>query len=242
MPRNIIFHKNYVLVNLGFKFIIYPLNTSFIRNLDPVLIDKWVRAGWSIDKTVFLELDHKTIPAFRCPEDPASNLFSGVTYAWNGRMYFKFVAFTKWYFESIDELNLKVDCWHEQRHVMSAEESIFEEMRPPTEDDVVEDEIKHIYETLGEAGIKARSSYVMTSIEKNRDADAILGHVVVLWLREFFEERIANYRSCSASIPQNAHTTAMRETNRRMTNQIARFYDDVLGIDPVRVFGHSLSR
>jgi hypothetical protein len=242
LTRNIIIHKNYALANLGFKFLIYPLNTSFIRNLDPVLIDKWARAGWSIDKTVLLELDHKTIPAFRCPEDPASNLFSGVTYAWNAKMYFKFVAFTKWYFEGIDEVNLKVDCWHEQQHVMNAEESIFEETRPPTEDDVVEEEIKHIYETLGEAGIKARSDHVLASIEKNRDVDAILGHVVVLWLREFFEERIANYRSYSTAIPQNAHTAAMRDTNRKMTNQIAGFYSEVLGIDPAGVFRHSLSR
>jgi hypothetical protein len=242
LPRNIIIHKNYALANLGSKFLVYPLNTSFIRNLDPALIDKWVRAGWSIDKTVLLELDHKTIPAFRCPEDPASNLFSGVIYAWNERMYFKFVAFTKWYFEGIDEINLKVDCWHEQRHVMSAEESIFEEKRPPTEDDVVEEEIKHVYETLGEAGIKARSDHVLASIENNRDADAILGHVVVLWLREFFEERTANYRSYSTPIPQSAHTAKMKEMNRRMTNQIAEFYHNVLGIDPARVFGHSLGR
>jgi hypothetical protein len=43
-------HKDYALVNLGFRFLIYSFNTSFIRNLDPVFIDKWTQAGWETER------------------------------------------------------------------------------------------------------------------------------------------------------------------------------------------------
>jgi hypothetical protein len=241
LSRNITIHRDYALVNLGFRFLIYPLNTSFVRNLDPVFMDKWIRAGWETDKTVFLELDHKTIPASNCPESPASGLFSGMIYAWNANRYLKFVAFTKGYFDSIDEVNLKVDCWHEQRHVRSAEDYVYDGSTPPAEEEVVQEEVKHTYGTLGELAVKARSDYIHASMERYSNVEAVLGHVAVLFLREFFEERISNYRFYSTPIPQNAYAAAMKEMNRRILNQISDFYLKVLRIDPARVFRQSLS-
>jgi hypothetical protein len=242
LSKNITIHRDYALVNLGFRFLIYPLNTSFIRNLDPVFIDKWIRAGWETDKTVFLELDHKTIPASNCPESPASGLFSGIIYAWNAGRYLKLVAFTKGYFDNIDEVNLKVDCWHEQRHVRSAEDYVYDGSTPPAEEDVVQEEVKHTYGTLGETAVKTRSDYIHTSMERDSNVEAVLGHVVVLFLREFFEGKISNYRFNSTPIPQNVYTAAMKETNHKMISRISDFYAKVLRIDPSTIFRHSLSR
>lgn len=234
-------HRDFALVNLGFRFLIYPLNTSFVRNLDPVFIDKWTRAGWETDRTVFLELDHKTIPASNSLESPASSLFSGIIYTWNANRYLKFVAFTKGYFWNIDEVNLKIDCWHEQRHVRSAENYLYDGSKPPDEEEVVEEEVKHTYETLGEAAVKSRSDHVQASMEKDALVEAVLGHVAVQLLREFFEEKISNYRFYSTPIPQNVYASQMRELNRKLFNQISYFYASVLRIDPTKVFKHSVS-
>lgn len=241
MSKNITIHRDYALVNLGFRFLIYPFNTSFIRNLDPVFIDRWTRAGWETDRTVFLELDHKTIPAPNCPESPASGLFSGVIHAWNANRYIKFVAFTKGYFWNIDEINMKIDCWHEQRHVRSAEDYIYDGSKPPVEEEVVQEEVKHTYGTLGETAVKTRSDYVHASMERDSNVEAVLGHVAVLFLSEFFEERVTNYRFYCNAIPQNVYASKMREMNRRMFDQIAGFYAEVLRIDPAKIFRHSMS-
>jgi hypothetical protein len=234
-------HRDYALLNLGFRFLIYPFNISFVRNLDPVFIDRWTRAGWETDRTVFLELDHKTIPASSSPESPASSLFSGLIYAWNANRYLKFVAFTKGYFWSIDEVNLKIDCWHEQRHVMSAENYLYDGSPPPYEEEVVQEEIKHTYETFGEMAVRTRSDYVHASMEKDSFVEAVLGHVAALFLMEFFEEKISNYRFYSAPIPQNVYASQIRELNRKLFNQISHFYANVLRIDPAKVFRHSVS-
>jgi hypothetical protein len=241
LSRNITVHRDYALVNLGFRFLIYPLNTSFIRNLDPVFIDKWTRAGWEMDRTVFLELDHKTIPASSSPESPASSLFSGIIYAWNANRYLKFVAFTKGYFANIDEINLKIDCWHEQRHVRSAEDYLYDGSPPPDEEEVVQEEVKHTYGTLGETAVKARSDHVQASIEKESHVEAILGHVAALLLREFFEERISNYRFYSTLIPQNDYSSTIKELGLKLMNQVSTCYANVLRIDPTKVFRHSMT-
>jgi hypothetical protein len=236
LSKNVTIHRDYALLNLGFRFLIYPLNTSFIRDLDPLFIDRWIRAGWETDKTVFLELDHKTIPASNTPESPASSLFSGVTYAWNADRYIKFAAFTKGYFGSIDEVNMKVDCWHEQRHVRCAEDYIYDGSVPPNEEEVVQEEVNYSHETLGELAVKARSDYVHTLMEKESNVEAVPGHVAVLLIRKFFEEKVSNYRFYATPIPQNVYTAAIKDMNRRILNQVSNFYSTVLRIDPAEVF------
>jgi hypothetical protein len=233
----VILHKDHAILNLGFRFLIYPLNISFIRNLDPSFIDKWTRAGWSVDNTVLLELAHMTIPKSGYPDrSPASNLFSGIVYAWHSRKYFRFVAFSKNYFRSIDEVNLKIDCWHEQRHVRSYEEYIYDGHPPPTEDEVVEEEIKHIYDTLGSEAVETRSTYAQSCAEKYKDADAIPGYVVETWLREFFESKAANYRSYASQLPENEYTLKMREMNRKLGSVVSLAYQRMIGVNPITVF------
>jgi len=236
----IIVHKDYALANTGSRFLIYPLSTSFINNLDPVFMDRWMRGGWGVNNTVLLELRYMTIPAYDCPMGPASSLFSGVIYAWNANKYIKFIAFTKGYFSNIDEVNLKVDCWHEQRHLKSAEEYIYDGSMPPPEDTVAEEELMHVYLSMGEDAVEARDNHIMRSIEKNRYVDAIPGEVAVLWLREFFEDRVANYRSCSTTIPRNEYTTRMGKIHSRLRDSVAHFYQNVLRIDPRAILNHSL--
>ena len=237
IPTKVILHKDHAIVNLGFRFLIYPLNTSFIKNLDPSFIDKWTRGGWSISNTVLLELSHMTIPTSGYPDrSPASNLFSGIICAWDANKYFRFVAFAKNYFQNIDEVNLKIDCWHEQRHVKSYEEYMYDGSLPPTEDDVVEEEVKHVYETLGEEAVETRNNHALASVEKYKDADAIPGYVVEAWLREFFENKVANYRSYSSQIPKNEYTLRMKEMNRKLNTVVAGAYKKMLDIDPTTIF------
>jgi len=234
--------RNHVLVNVGPKYLIYPLNTSFVRNLEPSYIGRWMRAGWDVEKTALLELDHLTIPSYNVPEaSPASSLFSGVILAWNENKYFRFVAFTSGYYQNIDEVNLKIDCWHEQRHMTSAEEYMFSGSKPPTEEDVAEEEVKKVYQTCGDYGIKTRSAYVSASLEKGKKASAIPGEVAISLLREFFEERFENLRSYSNPIPQNSYTARMREMSIKMINRVTGFYKNTLHIDPRGVFRHLLS-
>jgi len=235
-------YRNHVLVNVGSKYLIYPLNTSFISNLKSSFIGKWMRAGWDLEKTALLELDHLTIPSYNVPEtSPASSLFSGVILAWNTNKYYRFVAFTSGYYQNIDDVNLKIDCWHEQRHMRSAEEYMFSGSKPPTEEDVAQEEVKYVYQTFGEDGIKTRSAHVSASVEKGNDASAIPGDVAISLLREFFEERSPNFRSHSNPIPQNSYTAPMREMSIKMINRVTGFYKDTLRIDPRSVFQHLLN-
>jgi hypothetical protein len=237
LPKKVIIHKDHAIVNLGSRLLIYPLNISFIKNLDPIFIDKWIRAGWSIDNTILLELSHMTIPTSGYPDrSPASNLLSGIVCAWKSNKYFRFVAFTESYFQNIDQMNLKIDCWHEQRHVKSYEEYIYDGHLPPTEDDIVEEEVKHIYETLGEEAVESRRRHALSSIEKYKDADAIPGYVVEAWLREFFESKVANYRSYSSQLPQNEYTLKMKEMNMKLGNVVSAAYQKMLGVDPSVTF------
>nr|MDO8100603.1 hypothetical protein [Candidatus Njordarchaeota archaeon] len=243
MDRRVVIRRNHVLVNVGPKYLIYPLNTSFIRNLDPSFIDKWMRAGWDVGSTALLELDHMTIPSYTVPENsPASCLFSGVILAWNMNKYFRFVAFTSGYYQNINEVNLRIDCWHEERHMRSAEEYMFSGSEPPNEEEVAEEEIKYVYQALGENGVKSRSAYVAAALERGKNANAVAGDVAISLLREFFEQKSANFRSNSNPIPQNNYTARMREMSIKMINNVTRFYENTLHIDPRTVFRHLLGR
>jgi hypothetical protein len=240
VPKNVMLHKDYVIGSLGSRFLIYPLNTSFIKNLEPSHIDKWLQAGWSIDSTVLLELSHPTLPPSGNPStSPTSSLFSGVICAWRAGKYYRFVAFAKEYFRNIDQINLKIDCWHEQRHLRSAEEFMYDGSSPLNEEDVAEEEVKHVYEMFGEEGTRTRSEHISTIMDQGRDADAIPGYVAVLWLREFFEYKIANYRSKSLPIPQNQYTARMREESNRMAQAIMSTYQRTLQVNPKALFKYS---
>jgi hypothetical protein len=230
-------------LNIGTKFLIYPLNTSFIRSMEPNFIERWMRAGWDLEKTALLELEYMTIPSYNVPEtSPASALFSGLILAWNANQYFRFVAFTRGYSRNIDEVNLKIDCWHEERHMRSAEEYMFSGSKPPTEEEIAEEEVKFVYQALGENGVRSRSAYVSAAFEKGKVANAVAGDVVISLLREFFEEKSANFRSNSNPIPQNNYTARMREMSIRMINNVTRFYENTLHVNPQSVFRHLLGR
>jgi hypothetical protein len=200
-----------------------------------------MRAGWDLEKAALLELDYMTIPSYRVPEtSPASTLFSGLILAWNANKYFRFVAFTRGYSSNTDEVNLKIDCWHEGRHMRSAEEYMFGGSKPPTEEEVAEEEVKYVYQALGENGVRLRSAHVSAAMEKGKNANAVAGDVAISLLREFFEEKSANFRSDSNPIPQNNYTRRMREMSIRMINNVTRFYESKLHVDPRSVFRHLL--
>jgi hypothetical protein len=237
LPDKIVMRRSDALVNLGLRSLIYPLNTSFIRNLEPVFMGKWMKAGWDIERTVLLELGHMTVPSYEDLEtSPASSLFSGVILAWSANKYFRFVAFTDGYYQSVDEVNLRIDCWHEERHMRSAEEFMFSGSIPPTEKEIAQEELKYIYQMFGDDGIRARSQHVSACIEKGRSAEAIPGEVAICLLREFFEEKHANFRSHSNLIPQNRYTARMREMSLKMINHVTRFYKETLRVNPRDVF------
>jgi len=51
-----------VVVDFGFRRVVYPLDASFIRDLDSRFVRRWVEAGWDVENTVMLKIRYPTIP------------------------------------------------------------------------------------------------------------------------------------------------------------------------------------
>ena len=113
------------------------------------MVRRWREAGWNIDNTIMLELKHLTVPA----EDPLqtglpSGLFAGLVYIWTEQTFFKFVAFTRGFFDESNDIVFRINAWHEKQHVVNGEEYLQKGVRPLTEEDVVKKEVKYVLETL----------------------------------------------------------------------------------------------
>lgn len=237
--------KHVVIVDTGFRRLIYPLDSSFIKDLDPKRVNSWIETGWSIDKTVMLEIDYPTIPEYRSPEGSvASNIFSGIIYAWNTGKYYRIVTFSKRYFEEVDEFNRKVEVYHEGLHLRSYEDSLLTGSRPLTEDDVARAEVEYVRKTYGNEGFAARGRHILTNEEEFKKADAIAGVVALLWLREYFEEEQARYSPVSFSIPSNSEfVNSIRKTHYSMMIQpVTAFYRAAFNLDPSLIFRHCLKK
>jgi hypothetical protein len=91
--------------------------------LNFTFVERWLEAGWDIDNTILLELKHLTIPANQPPQEGSpSGLFSGLVFNWKEQTFFKFLAFTKGFFDKSSKNVFRINAWHEKQHVIDAVE------------------------------------------------------------------------------------------------------------------------
>ena len=199
--------KHEILVDIGSRRLIYPLDTTFIHDLDPNLAKKWIGAGWDLKKTTLLEIDKPTIPGNQPPRTGTpSELFSPLICDWSSQVYFRVVVFSKGYFDHRSELVPRIDTWHEKQHVINAEEHLRTGTGVLTEDEVVKKEIEYVLKTFGKEGFEARRDDVLAHQERLENADAIPGFLAMLWLREYFGRHYQKYAHNTFPIPSTEYT------------------------------------
>jgi len=232
----IIKRKHIAIVDIGFRRLIYPLDTTFIRELDSRFVKKWIDAGWDVENSVMLEIRYLTIPAGQSPQAPASRIFSGVTYLWDLEKYFRTVIFSKGYFENVDEINMKIDTWHEKQHILNRENFLHKGINSPSEDQIVQREIKFVYENFGEKGVLARRKHVIESYEQLKNADAIRGDIVLPWITLYLKNNYQKYSNLAYSIPVNEYSKMIRENLTKMTYYVIQQYQVILNINITELF------
>jgi len=217
----VIKRKHEALVDIGSRRLIYPLDTTFIHDLDPNLANKWINAAWDLKNTNRLEIDSPTIPIGQPATSCSSRLLAGLIYAWSDGVYFRVVIFSKGFFDNQNNLSLKINVWHEKQHVINYERHVHDGSRILSEDDVVKKEVKYVLETFGEKGFYARRDEILALKKRFRNADAIPGFLTVLFLREYFGRYIRRYTGNSFSIPATEYAKSLCQTYaKNATNTI----------------------
>jgi len=233
--------KHEVLINIGIRRLIYPLDTTFIYDLDPALARKWSEAGWDVEKTITLEISHLTIPGNQPPKSGIpSELFSGIIYAWSKQAYFRVVVFTKNFFRNTNDLVLKINAWHEKQHMVNAEEHVRNGAKPLTEEDIVKKEIEYVLKTFGKEGFKARRDDVLADENRFRNSDAIPGFLSMLWLREYFGKYYQKYSQNAFPIPSTEYAKALHRNYGEAALNSIRIYDTLLDEDISQLFKYTL--
>lgn len=232
----VIKRKHIAIVDTGSRRLIYPLDTTFIRELNPKFIKKWIDTGWDVENSVMLEIKYFTIPAGQSFKAPASPLFSRVACLWNLGKYFRTIIFTKGYFENTDEINMKIDAWHEKQHIIDAENFLHKGIKPLSEDQIVQREIKFVYENFGEEGFLARRKHVEASYKRLKNADAIRGDIVLPWIALYLKNNYEKYSNLAYSIPVNEYSKIMRESFAKMTYYVMQQYQVVLNVSIAELF------
>lgn len=230
-----------ILVDTGPRRLVYPRDTTFIRELNPALAKRWIAAGWDVDKTTLLELRHPTIPSNQ-PLDTGlpSELFAGLIFAWSRQVYFRVVVFTKNFFQhSKDDFLLPINVWHEKQQVITREEYVHNGTPRPTEDDIVRKEREFVWKTFGKKGYNARRANIQATINRLKDNDAIPGDVAVLWLREYFGTHQQKYTPVALPIPSTKYTKASHLAYSERIQNWVRAYD-ALDEDISKLFKYTL--
>lgn len=208
------------------RHLIYPLDTTFIHDLDSNLAGKWIETGWDVKNTTMLEIKSPTIPANQPPQigSPAE-LFSLAVYAWSNQVYFKVVVFSKGFFDHHSDLIFKIDAWHEKQHLINAEEFVHNGVKVLTEDDIVKKEIEYVLKTFGKEGFEARRDDVLADEKRLNNLDAIPGSLALLWLREYFGRHHQKYAHNALSIPSTEYAKTLRQEYSEAALNSIRVYD-----------------
>ncbi|MCW3997010.1 MAG: hypothetical protein NWF10_00375 [Candidatus Bathyarchaeota archaeon] len=189
---------------------------------------------------ILLELKYPTIPAGMSPiASTASEVFAGLIYAWSNQVYFKVVVFTKGFFDKTEDLVLKIIAWHEKQHVIGAEEHIQKGAKTLTEQKVVQNEVKYVRETYGNAGFEARRNNLLSNEIRLKTADAILGILSLMWIREHIGKNYQKYTNKAYSFPLTQNSKKLHLRFNEVTFKIFSNYE-TLGKNPSSLFKHSL--
>jgi len=219
--------KHVVVVDLGFRRLVYPLDTSFIRDLDSRFVRRWVEAGWDVENTVMLKIRYPTIPVGQSVEDPPSRLFSCLTYLWGFGKYFRTVVFSRGYFENVDEMNMRVNVWHEKQHIISCEEFLHKGVEVLSEDQIAQREVEYVRKNYGEEGFLMRLRHLKKTFESLKDASAIPGHIALLWVALYLKENYKKYSRLAYPIPVNESSKRLKKIFAKILRHI-ECYDQVL--------------
>lgn len=233
--------KDRVLFDLGYRRLIYPLNTAFLHELNSHLVGKWIQAGWNIDKTVFLEIDFPTIPIGESLQEATpSDIFAGVVIFWNRKKYYRIVVFSKDFFRSHQDLVLRIDTWHEKQHLVDIENYMQKGMKPRTEDEIVKMEIEHVLKIFGEKGFETRRDSVLSDGERLKNADAMPGFFTIPWLKEYIGEFQRKYTIEAIAIPPTEYAEEVHNSLNSPIENIMKVYR-IIGEDATLLFDHTLS-
>ena len=231
--------KHEILVDIGSRRLIYPLDTTFIHDLNSSLARKWIEAGWDMENTILLEINSFTIPGNQPVTSFSSKLVSGLNYAWNNDVYFRVVVFSKGFFDNQSDLLLKINAWHEKQHIINFEEHLRNGAKILSEDDMVKKEVEYVLKTFGEKGFKARRDEVMAFMERFKNSDAIPGNLAWLFLREYFGRNYQKYAHNTFSIPSTEYAKTVRQEYGKVALNFIRDYD-VLDEDVSVLFKYAL--
>jgi hypothetical protein len=239
MRTKMIRREHEILFDIGDRHLIYPLDTTFIRDLDSNLARKWIEAGWDVDKTILIEVNSLTIPGNQPVTDFPSKLLAGLIYAWSEDAYYRVVVFSKGFFDDQNEILLRINVWHEKQHITNFEDHLHHGSRILTEDDVVKKEVQYVLKTFGETGFRARRHEVLVFKEKFENSEAIPGSYVMLFLREYFGRHSQKYAHNSFSIPHTEHSRNLRQAYGEEALNLIRIYD-VLDENVPTIFKYTL--
>ena len=217
--------RHEILVDIGSRRLIYPLDTTFIQDLDSKLARKWIEAGWDLQNTNLLEINSFTIPGNQTVTSFPSKLFSALIYAWSNDVYFRVVVFSKGFFDDQSDLLLKINAWHEKQHIVNFEEHLHYGARILSEDDIVKKEVEYVLKTFGEKGFNARRDEVIAFKERFENSDAIPGFPALLFLREYFGRHYQKYAHNTFSIPPTEYAKTLRRANDKAALNLISVYD-----------------
>jgi len=231
--------KHEFLFNTGSRRLIYPLDTTFIHDLDFNLASKWVEAGWDLQKTNLLEINSFTIPGNQATTSFPSKLFAALIYAWSNNVYFRVVVFSKGFFDDQTNLLLKINAWHEKQHLVNFEEHLHCGARVLSEDDIVRKEVEYVLRTFGKNGFKARGDEVRAFRQKFESSDAIPGFPAIIFVREYIERNYQKYAHNALPIPSNEYAETLCHVNDEAALNLIETYD-ALDEDVSEIFKYTL--
>ncbi|MCD6208935.1 MAG: hypothetical protein J7J67_01955 [Thermoproteales archaeon] len=220
--------KNIATIKTEKGRLVYPLNMHFIKELSKRQADKWRAAGWDIEKTVFLELKYPTIPI---DSETPSLLFAGISHLWDRGVYIRVVTFSRGYFDSVDEINMSIDTFHEKLHLLSSEQQMYEGGEALTEEDIVKMEIMHVLQKYGEKGIIKRKEHLIKFFKALENVKAIRGELAILCIWEYLTANYKKYERQAIKIPASYNSPKQQEPYRKVWLQYYQLYSILLKRD-----------
>ena len=183
----------------------FPKNYNFIKHLPQPDVNRIIKHGWNIDKTIFLEIPY--VITFHPNFDPSLIQFWSVCVP-SKKIIFRIVAFTKGYVSNADPIELEDSIIHESVHI-SEDESIYlkggskQANYDKTENRIEKIVEERMFKKYGPKISKIKATAAIYAFNLQKQRKTLISGYLEYWLNLYFTDKHDEYKQFAIKMDES---------------------------------------
>lgn len=183
----------------------YPKNYNFIKHLPQSNVNRLIKHGWDVNKTIFLEIPYVT--TFYLNLTPSLAQFWSVCIP-SKKIIFRILVFTRGYVSNADPIELEDTIIHESLHLSEDEPIYLKGGSKQGEYDETENRIEKIvkekmFNKYGPKIIKIRNTTTKYAFNLQKQRETLFSGYLEYWINLYFTDKFDEYKQFAIKMDEN---------------------------------------